>query len=97
MLPRTGDRDDGENDNVRPLPEGWPEEGLTLVVAPRKHAPGLNSLLRWAFEQADATVPPTPIWLESQPSSMAMYEHVGFQWIGENRFLRRGPGGAKAE
>lgn len=27
----------------------WPEEGLPWVAEPRKSAPGLNSLLRWAF------------------------------------------------
>ena len=28
----------------------WQEEGLTWVTEARKHAPGLDSLLRWAFE-----------------------------------------------
>jgi len=33
-----------------PAYEGWPEEGLKWVAVPRKSAPGLNALLRWAFE-----------------------------------------------
>ena len=56
MSPATDDHDDGENDNVPSLQEGWPEEGMTLVVAPRKHAPGLNSLLRWAFERGASRI-----------------------------------------
>ncbi len=28
---------------------GWPDEGMKLIAEPRKSAPGLNSLLRWAF------------------------------------------------
>ncbi len=47
-------------DSLGPLPpfpddalpsrqEGWPEEGLPWVAEARKSAPGLNSLLRWAF------------------------------------------------
>jgi len=28
----------------------WPEDGKTWVMEPRHHAPGLDSLLRWAFE-----------------------------------------------
>jgi GNAT superfamily N-acetyltransferase len=79
--------------------DGEPHWYLTpLFVWPQWQGKGVASaLLRWAFEQADATEPPTPIYLESQPSSMALYEHVGFQWIGENRFLRRGPSDARVE
>ena len=54
--PTPDDDDEGQNDNVLPLHEGWPDEGLTLVETPRKHAPGLNSLLRWAFERGASRV-----------------------------------------
>lgn len=30
--------------------ESWPEEGPRWVVEPRRHAPGLDGLLRWAYE-----------------------------------------------
>ncbi len=33
-----------------PAQHAWPEEGLRWVAVPRKSAPGLDALLRWAFE-----------------------------------------------
>lgn len=35
---------------------GWPDDGLTLVKEPRKNAPGLDSLLRWAHETGASRV-----------------------------------------
>lgn len=34
----------------------WPDEGARWVADPRKHAPGLDSLLTWAFRQGAARV-----------------------------------------
>ena len=47
--------DDAEG-NAASVYEGWPDEGLKLVTVPRKHAPGLNSLLRWAFERGASRI-----------------------------------------
>ena len=33
-----------------PLPDRWPGEGMPWVTEARKHAPGLDSLLGWAFD-----------------------------------------------
>lgn len=44
----------------------WPEEGLPLVAESRKHAPGLDSLLTWAFRsQASRVAFQTghPVWI----------------------------------
>ncbi len=44
----------------------WPDEGLTWVTEARKYAPGLDSLLRWAFElEASRVAFQTghPIWI----------------------------------
>ena len=38
----------------------WPDEGLTWVAEARKSAPGLDSLLRWAFELEASRTPPYP-------------------------------------
>lgn len=55
-----------------------------------------KKLLDWAIEQADATDPPTPMYLESAPTAQAVYMHVGFiQQEGGHNFLRRGPAAAK--
>ncbi|KAF2022348.1 hypothetical protein BU24DRAFT_417995 [Aaosphaeria arxii CBS 175.79] len=48
-------------------------------------------LLDWAIEQADATEPVTPMYLESAPYARAVYMHVGFKPVGDSNFLRRGP------
>ena len=42
----TGQPDQGSGEDH----DLWPEEGLAWVAEPRKYAPGLDSLLRWAFE-----------------------------------------------
>lgn len=36
-------------DDLASAHDRWPDEGLSWVAEPRKSAPGLNSLLRWAF------------------------------------------------
>lgn len=44
----------------------WPDEGLRWVEAPRKSAPGLDSLLRWAFEISASRVAfqtGHPVWV----------------------------------
>ena len=52
-----------------------------------------RALLEWAINQADAQTPPTPMWLESRPNAMGLYEKMGFQRMGQYWFLRRGPSG----
>ena len=52
-------------DNLPPAPGAWPtdastfwpDEGLPWVAEARKSAPGLDSLLRWAFEMEAEVVP----------------------------------------
>ncbi|KAH8727008.1 acyl-CoA N-acyltransferase [Phaeosphaeriaceae sp. PMI808] len=50
-----------------------------------------KKLLQWAIEQADATEPFTPMYLESAPTARAVYMHCGFVPQGGANFLRRGP------
>ena len=50
-----------------------------------------KKLLAWAIDQADATSPPTPMYLETSPPGRAVYEHVGFVPHGEYEMHRRGP------
>ncbi|KAF2476717.1 acyl-CoA N-acyltransferase [Lindgomyces ingoldianus] len=54
-------------------------------------------LLDWAIQKADATVPVTPLYLESAPTARAVYMKVGFVSVGEHNFLRRGPRAVKME
>lgn len=54
--------------------KGWPEEGLTWVAEPRKHAPGLNSLLRWAFGLGASRI------------AFSTGKRVGVRVHGRNRF-----------
>jgi GNAT superfamily N-acetyltransferase len=54
-----------------------------------------RKLLMWAIEQADATVPPTPLYLESAPTARVVYMRYGFVPVGECNFVRRGPGVVK--
>jgi GNAT superfamily N-acetyltransferase len=63
-----------------------------LYVLPDFQGRGVASLLLdWAIQRADATTPPTPMYLESSPRARKIYEHVGFVPIGDANFLRRGP------
>lgn len=48
-------------------------------------------LLNWAIEQADATDPLTPMYLESSDMARAVYMHCGFVPQGAHNFVRRGP------
>jgi defect-in-organelle-trafficking protein DotB len=44
----------------------WPDEGLRWVVESRKHAPGLDSLLTWAFRSGASRInfqPGHPVWV----------------------------------
>lgn len=51
-------------------------------------------LLEYAIQRADATVPPTPLYLEALPNARPVYEHLGFVGLeGEGRdfaLVRRG-------
>jgi GNAT superfamily N-acetyltransferase len=49
-----------------------------------------KKLLYWAIEQADRTDPVTPLYLESAPSARKVYEHMGFEPVGDKAFIRRG-------
>lgn len=63
-----------------------------LLTFPEYQGKGVGSLLlRWAIEQADATVPPTPMYLESAATARAVYMHHGFVPVGEVNMVRRGP------
>ena len=63
-----------------------------LLTWPEYQARGVGSrLMKWAMDQADATVPATPMFLECRPSARAVYLHLGFEPVDEYRMLRRGP------
>lgn len=63
-----------------------------LMTWPEWQGKGVGrKLLNWAMEQADATVPPTTMFLESRPNARAVYIHCGFEPHAEYRFMRRGP------
>lgn len=49
-----------------------------------------RKLLAWGIEQADETVPATPVYLESAPTARGFYERLGFEAVGEKTFVRRG-------
>jgi GNAT superfamily N-acetyltransferase len=62
-----------------------------LYTLPEFQGRGVASLLLdWAIDQADATTPYTPLYLESRPLARAVYQHKGFVPMGDY-FLRRGP------
>ncbi|KAF2026996.1 hypothetical protein EK21DRAFT_91884 [Setomelanomma holmii] len=50
-----------------------------------------KKLLMWAIEQADATEPVTPLYLESAPTARVVYMRYGFVPVGDINFIRRGP------
>jgi GNAT superfamily N-acetyltransferase len=54
-------------------------------------------LLNWAIEQADATDPVTPMYLDSAPTARAVYMHCGFVPTGEYNMVRRGPAVVRGE
>jgi GNAT superfamily N-acetyltransferase len=63
-----------------------------LFTRPEFKGRGIGSmLLKWGIEQADATNPVTPMYLESSEYAVKVYEHVGFVNLGKNSFVRRGP------
>jgi GNAT superfamily N-acetyltransferase len=64
-----------------------------LITWPEYQGRGVGKrLLDWAIEQADATDPVTPMYLESAPTAVPVYRHVGFvQQAAEFNYLRRGP------
>ncbi|KAF2639437.1 acyl-CoA N-acyltransferase [Massarina eburnea CBS 473.64] len=63
-----------------------------LYTFPEWQGRGVGKLLlNWAIDQADATDPVTPMYLESAPSARGVYMHCGFVPQGEHNFLRRGP------
>lgn len=64
----------------------------TLFTWPEWQGRGVGSiLLDWAIEQADANIPPTPMYLESSVMAKAVYVHRGFVPQGDYNLLRRGP------
>lgn len=63
-----------------------------LLTWPEYQGRGIGKkLLVWAMDQADATEPKTPMYLESAPTARAVYMHCGFVPQGEYNMLRRGP------
>jgi GNAT superfamily N-acetyltransferase len=63
-----------------------------LCTFPEWQGRGVGKLLlNWAIEQADATDPVTPLYLESAPTARAVYMHCGFVPQGAYNFIRRGP------
>ena len=82
-----------KDDETRKQVVGEPHWYLApLITWPGWQGRGVGKkLLAWAIDRADATVPPTPMYLESRPSARAVYMHVGFVPQGDYNFLRRGP------
>jgi GNAT superfamily N-acetyltransferase len=105
----TGENGDDEKDDVRrEVMQGEDHWWLAmLMVLPQWQGRGVGKLLlNWAIEQADAKVPPVPMYLETSKMARAVYLRFGFVPIGEVNMVRRGPGvesgkekavGAKAE
>jgi GNAT superfamily N-acetyltransferase len=63
-----------------------------LLTWPEYQGRGVGKrLLNWAIEQADATEPVTPMYLESAATARAVYMHCGFVPQGEVNMIRRGP------
>ncbi|OAK94439.1 hypothetical protein IQ06DRAFT_260612 [Phaeosphaeriaceae sp. SRC1lsM3a] len=63
-----------------------------LMTWPEFQGRGVGKkLLMWAIDQADATTPPTPMYLESAPTARAVYMHCGFVPAGKVNMVRRGP------
>ncbi|EFQ91284.1 hypothetical protein CFE70_009110 [Pyrenophora teres f. teres 0-1] len=84
---------ESHDDKRREVMNGEPHWYLApLLTWPEYQGRGVGSrLMRWAIDQADATVPPTPMFLECMPSARAVYLHLGFEPVGGSRMLRRGP------
>jgi len=61
-----------------PAQQAWPEEGLKWVAVPRKSAPGLDALLRWAFELGASRI----AFSTGKPVKLRVH--------GRNRFVTRG-------
>ncbi|KAF1951701.1 hypothetical protein CC80DRAFT_495861 [Byssothecium circinans] len=63
-----------------------------LLTWPEFQGKGVGGkLLKWAIEQADATDPVTPMYLESAVTARAVYIHKGFVPQGAVNMVRRGP------
>lgn len=88
-----------KDDAVRAEVTGGPHWYLApLMVWPEWQGRGVaKKLLNWAIDQADATVPPTTMYLESRPTARAVYMHMGFVPQGEYNFMRRGPAAKEDE
>ncbi|KAH7073216.1 acyl-CoA N-acyltransferase [Paraphoma chrysanthemicola] len=69
-----------------------------LATLPQFQGKGVGGmLLKWAFEQADCTEPPTPLYLESAPTARRVYLRYGFVPCGEINMIRRGPGNGEEQ
>ncbi|KAF2271236.1 acyl-CoA N-acyltransferase, partial [Westerdykella ornata] len=63
-----------------------------LLTLPEFQGRGIGSLLlKWAMDQADATDPVTPLYLEASAMGRPVYLHHGFVPVGEHNMVRRGP------
>lgn len=90
------ERDDGTRKAVMGDEPHW--YLAPLLTWPEFQGRGVGKkLLTWAIEQADATEPVTPMYLESAPTARAVYMHVGFvlQEDEKGNFVRRGPATVK--
>ncbi|PSN69813.1 acyl-CoA N-acyltransferase [Corynespora cassiicola Philippines] len=64
----------------------------SIFTLPQYQGKGVGKkLMNWAIEQADATDPVTPMFLESRPSARPVYMHCGFVPQRQYNLLRRGP------
>lgn len=82
-----------DDNRRREVMNGQPHWYLApLITWPEYQGRGVGSrMMKWAIEQADATVPVTPMYLESQPSARPVYLHHGFEPLDDHRMVRRDP------
>ncbi|KAF1980222.1 hypothetical protein BU23DRAFT_548408 [Bimuria novae-zelandiae CBS 107.79] len=87
------------DDETRAEVTGGPHWYLApLMTLPEWQGRGVGKrLLSWAIEQADKTMPPTPVYLESRPSARQVYIKRGFVPQGEYNMLRIGLGGLEGK
>ena len=57
----------------------WPDEGLRWVTEPRRHAPGLDSLLAWVSGEGASRISfhtGKPVWLRIHGRNYAVTQHA---------------------